>query len=67
MTKFKYTEALARLQEISEILEREVKDINELSDLIKESAKLVKQCKKQLKDTSAAIENTLDNLDEPLA
>lgn len=67
MTKFKYTEALARLQEISEILESEVKDINELSELIKESAKLVKQCKKQLKDTSATIENTLDNLDEPLA
>jgi len=67
MAKFNYNEALARLQEISEILESEVKDINELSELIKESAKLVKQCKKQLKDTSATIENTLDNLDEPLA
>ena len=67
MAKFNYNEALTRLQEISEILEGEVKDINELSDLIKESAKLVKQCKKQLRDTSATIEDTLDNLDEPLA
>ena len=67
MAKFNYKKALARLQEISEILGSEVKDINELSELIKESAKLVKQCKKQLKDTSVIIEDTLDNLDEPLA
>ena len=67
MAKFKYDEALARLQEISQVLESEVEDINELSEMIKESAKLVKQCKKHLKDTSTEIENTLDNLDEPLA
>jgi exodeoxyribonuclease VII small subunit len=67
MAKFKYDEALARLQEISQILENEVEDINKLSDLIKESAKLVRQCKKHLNDTSAEIENTLDNLEEPLA
>lgn len=67
MAKFKYDEALARLQEISNILESEIEDINQLSELIKESAKLVKQCKKQLKDTASEIENTLDNLDEPLA
>ncbi len=67
MAKFKYNEALDRLQEISKILESEVEDINELSDLIKESAKLVKQCKKQLKATSEEIEDTLNNLDEPLA
>ncbi len=67
MAKFNYNEALARLQEISKILENEVEDINELSDLIKESAKLVKLCKKQLKETSEEIEDTLNNLDEPLA
>ena len=67
MAKFNYNEALARLEEISQILESEVEDINELSALIKESAKLVKQCKKQLKETSSEIEDTLDNLDEPLA
>lgn len=67
MTKIKYNEALARLQEISKILEAEIQDIDELNDLVKESAKLIKQCKKQLKDTSKEISNTLDNLDEPLA
>jgi len=67
MAKFKYNEALVRLQEISKILEEDVTDINKLSDLIKESAKLVGQCKKQLKVTSEEIQNTLDNLDEPLA
>jgi exodeoxyribonuclease VII small subunit len=67
MAKFNYNQALARLQEISQILENEVDDINELSELIKESAKLVKQCKKQLRDTAKEIEDTLNNLDEPLA
>ena len=66
MTKFNYNEALARLQEISQILENEVEDINKLAQLIKESARLIRQCKKQLKLTSAEIANTLDNLDEPL-
>lgn len=67
MAKFNYNQTLARLQEISNILEGEIEDINELSELIKESAKLVRQCKKHLKDTASEIENTLDNLDEPLA
>jgi exodeoxyribonuclease VII small subunit len=67
MAKFKYNEALARLQEISQILENEVDDINELSELVKEAAKLLKQCKKQLREVSKEIEDTLDNLDKPLA
>ena len=67
MTKFKYDEALTRLQEISKILESEVEDINELSALVKESAKLLKQCKLQLKNTSDEIDKTLNNIDEPLA
>jgi exodeoxyribonuclease VII small subunit len=67
MTKFKYDQALARLQEISKMLESEVEDINELSALVKESAKLLRQCKKQLKNTSDEIDKTLNNIDEPLA
>jgi exodeoxyribonuclease VII small subunit len=67
MSKLNYNQALARLKEISTLLEGEIEDINELSSLVKESAKLVKQCRKQLKDTGSEIESTLDNLDEPLA
>ena len=67
MSKLNYNQALARLKEISAILEGEIEDINELSALVKESAKLIKQCRKQLKDTGSEIESTLDNLDEPLA
>ena len=63
MTKIKYDEALARLQEISKLLESDVEDINELSGLVKESAKLIKQCKAQLKNTSEEIEKTLNNID----
>ena len=67
MTKFKYDEALARLQEISKLLEGEVDDIDELSALVKESAKLLKQCKQKLKSTADEIEKTLNKIDEPLA
>lgn len=63
MTKIKYDEALARLQEISKLLESDVEDINELSGLVAESAKLIKQCKVQLKNTSEEIEKTLNNID----
>ena len=67
MTKFKYDEAMSRLQEISSLLEGEIKDINQVSALVKESAELIKKCKKQLKETSSAIEDTLNKIDEPLA
>lgn len=67
MAKIKYSTALTRLQEISTILEGEIEDINQVSELVKESAKLLAQCKKQLRDTEKDIENTLNKLDEPLA
>ncbi len=63
MSKFNYSKALTRLQEISTLLEGEIKDINQLSALVKESAKLLKQCKQQLRDTAAEIDQTLDKLD----
>ena len=66
MTKFKYEEAVARLNEISTLLEGEVRDINLVAALVKESAVLIKQCKKQLRTTADEIEATLQNVDEPL-
>ncbi len=63
MSKFKYDKALERLQEISTILEGEINDINQLSELVQESANLLKQCKKQLKETATEIDKTLDKLD----
>lgn len=67
MAKFNYSKALIRLEEISEILAAEVQDIDVLTDLVKESAILIKQCKLQLKNTAKEIEDTLDGIDEPLA
>lgn len=67
MTKFKYDEALARLQKISILLEGEIQDINQVSALVKESSDLIKKCKKQLKETSSDIDDTLNKIDEPLA
>ena len=61
MTKFKYDEALARLEEISLELDGEIKDINKVSDLVKESAALISQCKKTLRTTSEEIDKTLND------
>ena len=66
MAKFNYSKALIRLEEISESLAGEVQDIDILSDLVKESANLIKQCKQQLKNTVKEIEDTLDGIDKPL-
>ena len=66
MAKFNYSKALIRLEEISESLAAEVQDIDVLTDLVKESASLLKQCKQQLKNTAKEIEDTLDGIDKPL-
>ena len=63
MTKFKYDKALTRLEEISSELDGEIKDINKVSALVKESAELISNCKKALRMTTAEIEKTFENLD----
>ena len=63
MTKFKYDKALARLEEISKELDGEITDINQVAELVKESAKLIAQCKKMLRSTTEEIDKTLNDLE----
>lgn len=63
MTKFKYDKAIARLEEISNELDGEITDISKVSELVKESATLITDCKKMLRSTSEEIEKTFTKLD----
>lgn len=56
MNKFNYKEALIRLQEIQSELESGDKGVDDLSELVKEAAALVKQCKEKLKTTEEEIQ-----------
>ena len=63
MTKFRYDKAIQRLEEISNELDGEIADISKVSELVKESADLITECKKMLRSTSEEIEKTFNDLD----
>ncbi|QDH80939.1 exodeoxyribonuclease VII small subunit [Echinicola soli] len=52
---FSYDKAVARIEEIVSLLENDDKSIDELSDLVKEASKLVKDCKSKLRMTEEDI------------
>lgn len=55
-----YDHAINRIEEIVSILESGEKGMDELSDLVKEAATLVKNCKKKLKSTESEISKALE-------
>ncbi|SEF96474.1 exodeoxyribonuclease VII small subunit [Algoriphagus boritolerans] len=55
-----YSDAMARLESILLQLEEGSKSVDELSDLVKEAAELVKFCKTKLKTTEADIQAAFD-------
>lgn len=54
-----YDESIIRIEEIVLILESGEKGMDELSELVKEAAALVKNCKKKLKSTETEIAKAL--------
>lgn len=60
---FSYDKAIGRIEEILQVLESGEKGMDELSELVKEAAALVKQCKGKLRMTEEEINNAL-NQDE---
>lgn len=54
-----YDESISRIEEIVSILENGEKGMDELSELVKEAAALVKNCKKKLKSTETEIAKAL--------
>lgn len=60
MTETSYTQAMQRLEMILSQLEEGNKTVDELSDLVKEAASLVKICKEKLRTTEADIQKAFD-------
>jgi exodeoxyribonuclease VII small subunit len=56
-----YDEGIQRIEEIVAILESGEKGMDELSELVKEAAMLVKTCKQKLKSTESEIAKALED------
>lgn len=62
--KFSYQKAIEELESIMNKIESGNVGIDELQGLVDQAAKLIAQCKSQLKATAEKIDDTLDNLQE---
>ena len=60
MSETSYTQAMQRLEMILSQLEEGNKTVDELSDLVKEAASLVKICREKLRTTEADIQKAFD-------
>ncbi len=60
MNGLKYNEAMSRLEAILTELEEGKKSVDELSDLVKEAAELVKACRGKLKTTEDDIKKAFE-------
>lgn len=59
-----YDKAIARIEEIVNLLESGEKGMDELSDLVKEATSLVKFCKNKLRTTESEISKALEGDEE---
>jgi exodeoxyribonuclease VII small subunit len=62
MKDLSYTAAMSRLEIILSQLEEGNKSVDELSDLVKEAAKLVKLCRVRLKTTESDIQDAFQDI-----
>lgn len=65
MSKFNYNKALERLNEIVAEMESGELDIDKISALVKESGKLLNDCKKALTSTEEEINQVIDQMNQP--
>lgn len=60
---FNYQKALAEIELIVQQIESGEPDIDELSDLVKKAADLIKLCKNKLRDTGKELEKIVQDLE----
>jgi exodeoxyribonuclease VII small subunit len=60
----KYSEAVKRLEEILENVDRSNVGIDELADLVKEASDLIKSCRSILTSTEQRVQETLKTLED---
>jgi exodeoxyribonuclease VII small subunit len=61
--KTTYRQALAELESIVDKIENRSPDVDELTDLVKRAAELVKYCKDKLRKTEDDLNKGLEELD----
>jgi len=59
----KYSEAVKRLEEILENVDRSNVGIDELADLVKEASDLIKNCRSILTSTERNVQESLEELE----
>jgi len=64
LANIKYSEAVKRLEEILDSIDRSNVGIDELADLVKEAADLIKICRSVLKNTEESVNESLNALEE---
>jgi exodeoxyribonuclease VII small subunit len=62
--KFQYKNALNEIEQIVDKIENEEIDIDELSELVKRAAELIKMCKTKLRTTGQELDEVIDKLEE---
>ncbi len=62
--KFNYKNALEEIEQIVQKIETEEVDVDELTDLVKKAAELIKLCKTKLRNTGSELEDIINKLDE---
>lgn len=61
MDKMTYTKAVARLEEIMEVVQGGKLDVDELSGLLKEASELVKFCREKLYKVDEEVKALIDD------
>ena len=61
--KFNYKKTLEEIETIVEKIETEEVDVDELSELVKKAASLIKQCKDKLRDTGGELEKIMEDME----
>jgi len=62
--KFNYKKALEEIERIVQKIENEESDIDELSEMVKRAAELIRLCKTKLKETNSELEDIIRNMEE---
>ena len=60
--KFNYKNALEEIEQIVRKIETE--EVDELTELVKKAADLIKLCKTKLRNTGSELEDVINKLDE---
>jgi exodeoxyribonuclease VII small subunit len=62
--KFNYKKALEEIELIVQKIENEESDIDDLSEMVKRAAELIRLCKTKLKDTNSELEDIIRNMED---